>query len=98
MRKCPSLNVIQPSYPREESFFAPKFEDRSQEETHRQDRWPRREAWDLVKQVYEVRGIFDQNEAMFFSRSLDRCMPAPSMIKLEEREFVVDSSGLQRIC
>ena len=35
----------------------------------------------------------EKNEAAFFSPSENRCLPAPSNRKLEEREFVVDSGA-----
>ena len=44
--KGPSLGIICPSEPHERSLYAPKFEDRSQEETERQERCARGDAWD----------------------------------------------------
>ena len=43
-KKGPSLGFTQPSSPHERSFFAPKFDDRFQEETINQERWARRAA------------------------------------------------------
>ena len=56
---------------------APKFEDRSQE------------AWKLAKNVLKLK---EHQRAAFFSPSENRCLPA-STLKLEEREFVVDSGA-----
>ena len=49
MGKGPSLGVIQPSNPQERSFFAPKFDDRTQEDTLAKERWARSAAFDLPK-------------------------------------------------
>ena len=37
--------------------------------------------------------IHGENKAAFFSPSENRCLPAPSILKLEEREFAVDSGA-----
>ena len=66
---------------------APKFEDRSQEETEWQERCAREAAWRLAKNILKLK---EKNKAAFFSPSENRCLPA-STLKLEEREFVVDS-------
>ena len=44
----PSLGGTEPSHPHKRSFFAPKCEDRCQEETQTQEGWDRREAWHLA--------------------------------------------------
>ena len=75
----PPLGYICPGEPHERSPSAPKFEDRSQEETEWQEQGAREAAWKLAK-------------ATFFSRSESRCLPA-STLKPEEREFVVDSGA-----
>ena len=62
-------------------------------ETQKRERCARREAWDFAKQAYRIRGSLEQNRATFFSPSLDWCLPAPSTIKQEEREIVVDSGA-----
>ena len=68
---------------------APKFEDRSQEETEWQEQGAREAAWKLAKNVLKLK---EQERATFFSRSENRCLPA-STLKPEEREFVVDSGA-----
>ena len=65
-----------------------KFEDRSQEETERQERCARGDAWRLDKNIFKVK---ETDKATFFSPTNERSLPAPSTTKLEEREFVVDS-------
>ena len=85
----PSLGLICPGEPHQRSFNAPKFEDRSQEETEWQEQGAREAAWKLTKSVLYLK---KQERATFFSPSEDRCLPA-STLKPEEREFVVDSGA-----
>ena len=67
---------------------APKFEDRSQEETEWQQRCARETAWKLAKNILKV---MEKDKTAFFSPSEDRCLPAPSILESEKREFVVDT-------
>ena len=83
----PSLGYICPGELHERSPNAPKFEDRSQEETEWQEQGAREAAWKLAKSVLNLK---EQERATFFSPSVNRCLPA-STLKPEEREFVVDS-------
>ena len=69
---------------------APKFEDRSQEETEWQEQGAREAAWRLAKRVLKKKK--EQERATFFSPSENRCLPASSL-KPEERELVVDSGA-----
>ena len=85
----PSLGYICPGEPHERSPNAPKFEDRSQEETEWQEQGAREAAWKLAKNVFKLK---EQQRAAFFSPSENRCLPA-STLKPEEREFVVDSGA-----
>ena len=85
----PSLGYICPGEPHERSPNAPKFEDRSQEETEWQEQGAREAAWKLAKSVLKLK---EQERATFFSPSENRCLPA-SNLKPEEREFVVDSGA-----
>ena len=73
----------------ERSPNAPKFEDRSQEETEWQEQGAREAAWKLAKSVLKFK---EHQRATFFSPSENRCLPA-STLKPEEREFVVDSGA-----
>ena len=66
---------------------APKFEDRSQEETEWQERCAREVARRLAESILKSK---EKNKVAFFSPSETRCLPA-STLKPEEREFVVDS-------
>ena len=85
----PSLGYICPGEPHERSPNAPKFEDRSQEETEWQEQGAREAAWKLAKSVLKLK---EHQRAAFFSPSENRCLPA-STLKPEEREFVVDSGA-----
>ena len=78
---------ICPGEPHQRSPNAPKFEDRSQEETEWQERCAREAAWKLAKNV-----LNEHERATFFSPSENRCPPA-SCLKPEEREFIVDSGA-----
>ena len=85
----PSLGYICPGEPHERSPNAPKFEDRSQEETEWQEQGAREAAWKLAQNVLKWK---EHERATFFSPSENRCLPA-STLKPEEREFVVDSGA-----
>ena len=75
----PSFGLICPGERHQRSPNAPKFEDRSQEETE----------WQAGQKCPKARG---ENKATFFSLSENRCLPA-STLKPEERDFVVDSGA-----
>ena len=85
----PSLGYICPGEPPQRSPNAPKFEDRSQEETEWQEQGAREAAWKLAQNVLKLK---EHERATFFSPSENRCLPA-STLKPEEREFVVDSGA-----
>ena len=78
--------MICPGDPHQRNPNAPKFEDRSQEETEWREQGAREAAWKLAKSVLKFK---EENKATFFSLSEHRCLPA-STLKPEEREFVVD--------
>ena len=82
----PSLGMICPGEPHQRNPNAPKFEDRSQEETEWQERCAREAAWKLAKNILKLK---EKDK----TASENRCLPAPSTLKPEEREFVVDSSA-----
>ena len=85
----PSLGYICPGELHQRNPNAPKFEDRSQEETEWKEQGAREAAWRLAKSVLKLK---EQERATFFSPSENRCLPA-SNVKHEEREFVVDSGA-----
>ena len=90
----PSLGMICRGEPHQRDPNPPKFEDRSQEETEWQEQGAREAAWKLAKNVFKLK---EQERAAFFSPSENRCLPAPSNLKPEEREFVVDSGASMHI-
>ena len=85
----PSLGFSCPGEPHERSTNAPKFENRSQEETEWQEQGAREAAWKLAKNVLKLK---EHERAAFFSPSENGCFPA-STLKPEEGEFVVDSGA-----
>ena len=85
----PSLGYIFPGEPHQRSPNAPKFEDRSQEETEWQEQGAHEAAWKLAKSVSKLK---EHQRATFFSPSENRCFPA-SNLRPEEREFVVNSGA-----
>ena len=85
----PSLGKICRREPHQRNPNAPKFEDRSQEETESQERSAREAAWRLAKSILKLK---EKNKAAFFSPSENRCFLASTLIP-EEREFVVDSGA-----
>ena len=67
-----------------------KCEDRSHEETERQERCARGIAWNLARNIYKLQ---EKDKATFYSPSEKWIVPAASTIKPEEREFVADSGA-----
>ena len=86
----PSLGMICPGDPHQRNPNAPKFEDRSQEETEWQGRRAHKAAWRLAESILKLK---EKNKATFFSLSENWCLPAPSDLGLGEREFVVGSGA-----
>ena len=62
----PSLGMIFPDDPHQRNPNAPKFEDRSQEETERQERCAREAAWRLAKNIQKLK---EKHKTTFFSPS-----------------------------
>ena len=67
-----------------------KFEDRSEEETERQERCARGKAWNLANKFYKLK---EKDKATVYSPTDEQIMTAASTIKPEEREFVVDTGA-----
>ena len=86
----PSLGMICPGDLHQRNPNAPKFEDRSQEETEWQERCARETAWRLAKSMLKLK---ETNKTAFFTPSENWCLPAPSTLEPEEWEFVVDSGA-----
>ena len=69
----PSLGYICPSEPHQRSPNAPKFEDRSREETEWQEQGAREAAWKLAKSVVNLKGVRKSNILLTFK---NWCLPA----------------------
>ena len=67
-----------------------KLEDRSQEETDRQQRCARCKAWKFAKNIYKLK---ENDKTTFFSTAEEWVHPAASTKEPEEREFLVDSGA-----
>ena len=81
----PSLGKICPVEPHQcSSPNAPKFEDRSQEETEWQERWAREAAWKLAKSVFK---LYEKSRATFFSPSENRSLPRTSMHMISNKDL-----------
>ena len=84
-KKGPSLGKTK-VVPRQRSPHAPKFEDRSHEETGRQQRCAQSKAWDLAKNMYKLK---ENYRATFFSPTKKWVLPSASSRELvRERERV----------
>ena len=81
-KKGPSLGKTQDKNPYQRTPCAMKFEDRSHEETERQQRCARSKAWDLAKNIYKLK---ENDKATFFSPAEDWVPPAASTKEQEER-------------
>ena len=68
-RKGPSRGIIQKCAPHERGSCAPKFEDRSHEETLNQERCARKAAWDFAKKTFASSRIRTKLGFMFLAKS-----------------------------
>ena len=73
--KGPSRGVIQKCEPHERNPYAPRFEERTQDETLHQERCARSVAWDLAKNIFKLK---NSDEGTFYSPTEDRATPAPT--------------------
>ena len=67
-----------------------KFEDRSHEETERQQRCARSKAWNLAKNIYKLK---EKDKVTFYFPAEEWVLPAASTKEPEERVLVVDSGA-----
>ena len=94
-KQGPSLGKIQVEIPHQRSPYQMKFEDISQEETERQKRFARGNAWNLANHIYKLK---EKEKAAFYSPSEEWVLPAASTKEPEEREFVVDfGASMQKV-
>ena len=89
-KKGSSLGKIQVKLPHQRSPYAMKFEDRSHEETARQQRCAQSKAWNLAKHIYKFK---EKDKTTFYSPTEELLLPVVSIKEPEEREFVVDSGA-----
>ena len=89
-KKGPSQRIMQKCETQERNPCAPKFEDRTLQETLQQEWCARRESWDLAKHVHKLQA---RDKASFYSPADAEVMLAHSSKKPEEQEFVVDSGA-----
>ena len=80
----PSLGYICPGEPHERNPNAPKFEDRSQEETEWQEQGAREAAWKLAKNVLKLK----EHERATFSLSENRCACLHQFLNLRNENLL----------
>ena len=93
-KKEPSLGKINVKVPHQRSPHATKFEDRSHEETERQERCAQSRAWNLAKPKYKLQR---KNKATFYFPAEEWVLPAASTEEPEEREFAVDFRAIMHM-
>ena len=81
-KKGPSLVQIKVKVPHQLSPHATKFEDKSHEETERQQRCARSRAWNLAKNIYKLK---EKDKAAFYFPAEECVLPAASTDEPEER-------------
>ena len=91
-KKGPSLGKIKVKVPPQRSPYAMEFEDRSHEETERQQRCARSKAWNLAKNIFK---LIENDRATFFSPA-ERFSQVPQQ-ESRRREFVVDSGASMHV-
>ena len=90
-KKGPSIGQIQVKPRHQRSLYAIKFEDRSHEETERQQRRARSKTWDLAKDILKLKA---NDKATFFSLAEKWFLPSVSPKEPEEREWLIP----ERVC
>ena len=83
-KKGPSLGKINVKDPHQRSSYAVKFEDRSHEETERQQRCARSKAWTLAKNMYKLK---EKDKAAFYFPAEEWALPGKSTKEPEESWF-----------
>ena len=92
----PSLGKRQVKLPHQRSPYAMKFEDRSHEETARQQRCARDKSWNLAKNMYKLK---EKDKTTFYSPAEKWVMSVTSIKEPEGRKFVVDSgASMHMVC
>ena len=89
----PSLGYVCPGEPHQRNPNAPKFEDRSQEETKWQEQGAREPSVEASQKCVKIKGEKQSNISSHL-RKIGACLA--STLKPEEGEFVVDSGASAR--
>ena len=63
-KKGPSRGVIRKGEPHERNSGPPKFDERTPEETSRQEAYARKAAWSLARKIYKLKA---EDRATFYS-------------------------------
>ena len=96
-RKCPSQGIIQKCEPHERCPCAPKFVERSQQDTLQQERCARRVAWNLASFFDSNSRILEKATIYFLVEDWETKNDASAgtyfTIARGEREFAVDSGA-----
>ena len=82
------MGKIKVKVPHQRSPYGMQLEDRSHEETERQQRCARSKAWNLAKNRYKLKE--ERPRVTFYSPAEEWVLLAASTKEPEEREFVVD--------
>ena len=93
-KKGPSLGKMSVKVPHQRRPYAMKVEDRSHEETERQQRCARSKAWNLAKNISKLK---ENDKSAFNFPAEEWLLLAASTKEPEEREFVVDSGMSMRM-
>ena len=69
----PSLGMICPDDPHQRNPNAPKFDDRSQEETEWQERYAREAAWKMARCILKLKEKHKNNIVLTFGELVSTC-------------------------
>ena len=87
----PSLGYICPGEPHERSPNAPKFEDRSREETEWQELGAREAAWKMAKSVFKLKE-HEKSSILLGLRKIGACLHQLSNLRKESLLWTPDAS------
>ena len=90
-KKGPSLGKINVNVLHQRSPCAVKFEDRSHEQTERQQRCARSKAWNLAKNIFKLK---EEDKAAFYFPAEELVLPAASTKEPEESLWWIQ----ERVC
>ena len=83
-KRGPSQGIAQKCELQERNPWAPQFEERTQDETLKQERCARRDAWELAQDVYKLK---KESKDSFYTPARAWVMPAPSSTKAGRETF-----------